>query len=141
MRERRVVQRTRILVDVDRLGLHLQHQSIGDRKEARPAPSLRTTHRPSRSMSIDVPVKVITGCSASGTAPDPLRRLEDADAVAAARVHDDLPGAPGVDSGEALDQPGQLVIGNGDEHEVSGGAHLGRRHHRGTGQQRLSTRA
>ena len=56
---------------------------------------------------------------------DQLGRFEDADAVTAAGVDDDLPGAEGADLGQAAHQARQGVVGDGEEDEVHLGDDLG----------------
>ena len=69
------------------------------------------------------------------------RRLEHGDAVAAGRVHEQLAGAHRAGGGQTLDQTGQHVVGDGEQHELGLGEHVLGRHQRDPGQQRVGTAA
>jgi hypothetical protein len=56
---------------------------------------------------------------------DQLGRFEDADAVTAAGVDDDLARPEGADLGQTAHQAGQRVVGNREEDEVHVGDDLG----------------
>ena len=88
----------------------------------------------SLSMSSGRPVKVITGCSASGSAPAADDRIEHPEAVAAAGVRDQAALDGGSGRGQAGHQAGQHVIGNGHQDKVGGRHHLGRMPDRDAGQ-------
>jgi hypothetical protein len=54
----------------------------------------------------------------------PGRRSEDGDAVSTADVCDELPRAPSAYLGYSLDELGERVVGDGDEHQVGDLDHL-----------------
>jgi hypothetical protein len=62
---------------------------------------------------------------------------EHVDAVGAAGVHDDLPGAQRVGGGETADHAGERVVGQREQHQVSAADDLVRRQQRHAGQQVL----
>lgn len=52
------------------------------------------------------------------------RRVEHGGPVPAGGVHEELPGTHGPGRDEALDQPGQGVVGDGEEHQLGPLQHL-----------------
>ena len=54
-------------------------------------------------------------------------------------MHRELAGLPGAGAGQALDQPGELAVGHGQQHQISLGHRLVGRHQRHAGQQPLGT--
>ena len=61
--------------------------------------------------------------------------VQDAGAVTPGGVHEQLPGPYGAGSGEPLDQTGQGVVGDGQQHQVGAPEDLGGRHDGHVGQQ------
>ena len=88
----------------------------------------------SLSTSSGRPVKVITGCRASGRAPGPDGRVEHGQAVPAAGVRDQPAVQRGPGGGQPGHQAGQHVVGHGQQHQVGRGDHLGGLPDRGAGQ-------
>ena len=89
----------------------------------------------SRSASSGVPENVMAGCSASGSTPGQLRGREHGEAVRAGGVEGQLAAPPGAGLRQARDEPGQGVVGNGEDDQVGGGDDLVGRQQRDAGQQ------
>ena len=84
-----------------------------------------------------MPVNVIAGCRASGSAPTAVGGREHGEAVRAGGVGDELPGAQRAGLGQAGDQAGERVVGHGEQHQVGGGGDLVGGEQRDAGQQVL----
>ena len=65
----------------------------------------------------------------------PLGGREDGEAVGAGGVERELAGPPRAGLREARDEPGEGVVGDGEDHEVAGGDHLVGVEQRNAGQQ------
>ena len=96
-----MVERAGRLLDPLRLAAHLDDQRLGDQPQLARGRSRRRSSPASRCTSTGVPVNVIAGCSASGSAPGAQRRVQHGGAVPAGGVHQELPGADGAGLGEA----------------------------------------
>ena len=115
-REPGVVEPAVVFGDPDRLGAHLDDERLGggpelvDRGDAE-ADAL------SLSKSTSVPVNVMAGCSAIGSAPS-RSAARARDAVGAAGVGQKLPAERRAGAREPGDKAGKVVIGDGQQHEV-----------------------
>ncbi len=67
--------------------------------------------------------------------PGPQRGVQDACPVPPGRVDEQLARPYGAGLGQALDQRGQDVVGDRQQHQVGAGQHLGRLHQRNIGEQ------
>lgn len=89
----------------------------------------------SRWTSTELPVKVIAGCRASGRAAGPQRGVEHLGPVPPGGVDEQLSGPHGSGLGEAFDQTGKRVVGDGQQHELGAREDLGGGHQRDVGEQ------
>ncbi len=119
-----VVERAVLLLHGDRLATHLQHEGLAERFEL-----LDGGDREAR---VPEPVQVDRGpgerhrrVHGERENTEPSGRLEYADAVAPARVDHHLTRPEGADRGQAGDQPGKGLVGDGEQHEVGGTDDLG----------------
>ena len=115
--EGRVVERTVLLLDEDRLAAHLQHERLAE--------GFQVLERRDGEAGVAEPVEVDRGAGeghgrmyGQRQDADELGGFEDADAVAAAGVDDDLTGPERADLGQAAHQAGQRLVGNGEQDEV-----------------------
>ena len=130
----RVVEPPVVLGDEERLPAHLQDQRLGDR------PVLGAAGHAER--GADQPVGVLGGAGEGHGRVQrqrqdagPLGGGEHGEAVRAGGVEGQLAGPPGAGLGQAGDQAGQGVVGNGEDDQVGGGDDLVGGQQRDAGQQ------
>lgn len=126
--EGRVIERAALLGDPLGLAAHLDHQGLGGQPQflGRGDPEGASgepldVHRSARERH--------RGVQGQRQRADPQSGVQDLRAVPPGGVHEQLPGAYGPGVGEALDEPGQGVVRDGQQHQVRALQHLRGRDH------------
>ncbi len=115
--EGRVVERPVLLLDEDRFAAHLEHERLAE--------GFELLERRDGEAGVAEPVEVDRGSGerhgrveGQREDPDELGGFEDADAVTAAGVDDDLTRPEGADLGQSAHQAGQRLLGHGEQDEA-----------------------
>lgn len=135
-----MVERAGGLLDPLRLGAHLDDEDFGGHPQFRRGGDAEAA----ADQALDVDGRAgegHRGVQREGQGPGAAGGVEYGGAVAAGGVHEELAGAYGAGAGEARDQVGERVVGDGEQDEVGAGQYGGGFHQRDAGEQRFGSAA